>query len=452
MRVLLLVGAGTSVELGVPTMAGLAEQFIEHADQWKVEPKLVRDLLGETLDIEHLIERLDQICTARDSLESIGQDREILDCADTLRAEVEWFVQHAAERVIPKEAQLLWGPVLRASSDIELTIASTNYDRAIELAANAYGIALDDGYTAFGNSETSSWQGFTNEGNATRLVKLHGSTDWYIENSSGEPRKLRHPMPLFGRAALKMPTGLELGSALILPSREKLLTRRPYPRLSQAFLNAADACELAVVIGSSLRDHHLRGAVQSIAGRVPVFFVNRQGSVLDLDQAIGIRQTASVFLTGTLPLAIRSSDPARALRDAAETLVPKSINCLQPLAAALDTDKDESTRCAALDKLEAAEVPLDAGWLRALIQDPSPEVARYSLVFLTQLPDAEALLQLARSCPHATNGSPFQEDLTLLESMLSQRSDTGADSKSVQPTASGGGIEQQHAADQQTVK
>jgi len=439
MKLLLLVGAGTSVELGVPTMAGLAEQFIEHADQWKIEPELVRNLLGGTLDIEHLIERLDQICTARDSLESIGQNPEILDRADTLRAEAEWFVQHAAERVIPKEAQLLWGPVLRASSDIDLTIATTNYDRAIELAANAEGIAAEDGYTPFGTGETSRWKGFTNEGNAIRLVKLHGSTDWYLENASGEPKKLRHPMPLFGRATLRMPTGLELGSALILPSREKLLTRQPYPRLSQAFLNAADSCELAVVIGSSLRDHHLRGALQSIAGRVPVFLVNRKGSALDVEGAIGIPQTASVFLTGALPLAIRSSDTARALRDAAEAMAPQSINCLHPLAAALDADGEEATRCAALDTLEAAGVSVDSGWLRALIQDASPKVARYSLGFLTQAPDAEALLQLARSCSHATDGSPFQEDLTLLESMLSQTVDTSAANKSVQPTASGGG-------------
>lgn len=424
MKLLLLAGAGTSVELGVPAMVGLAEEFIDHAKQWRVEPDLVRQLLGNTLDIEHLIERLDQICSARDPLQSIGQDPEILSRADTIRAEVEWFVQHAAERVISREAQLLWGPLLRATREMELTIATTNYDRAIELAANADGISIEDGYGSFGATDTAEWQGFSKGHSNILLVKLHGSTDWYLENEQGSPKKLRHPMPLFGRSTLKMPTGLELGSALILPSREKLLTRQPYPRLSQAFLNAADECNFAIVIGSSLRDHHLRAAVESIAERAPVFLVNPEGSNLNLDRATGISQTASAFLTGRLPVAIRCRDPIRTLHDAAKAPLTQPINCLHPLAAALDTEADEATRCAALDQLESAGIVIDSEWLRTLIQGTSSEVARYSLGFLVQTPDSETLLDLARSCPHAANGSAFHEDVALLESMLSQKPGT----------------------------
>ena len=251
--------------------------------------------------------------------------------------------------------------------------------------------------------------------------------------------KLRHPMPLFGRASLKMLNGLELGSALILPSREKLLTRQPYPRLSQAFLNASDDCELAIVIGSSLRDHHLRGAMQSVAERAPVFLVNRKGATYDISRAIGVAQSASAFLTGTLPLALRSSDPVRALHGVAELRVARSINCLKPLAIALDANADETKRCAAIDALEAAGIPLDSESLRTLIQDPSPKVARYSLCFIPQAPDAEDLLQLAHSCSHAVEGSPYREDLALLESMIADSEKNVPANKSVQPTASGGG-------------
>lgn len=420
MKVLLLVGAGTSVELGVPAMAGLAEEFIEHADQWKVEPQLVRDLLGETLDIEHLIERLDQICAARESLESIGQMPEMLDRADALRAEVEWFVQHAAERVISREAQLLWGPVLRSSSECELTIVSTNYDRAIELAANAERIPVDDGYGSFETGETAEWNGFKRPCDGVSLVKLHGSTDWYLEKHAGVPKKLRHPMPLFGRASLMLPIGVELGSALILPSREKLLTRQPYPRLSQAFLNAADECDVAIVVGSSLRDHHLRGAMESVARRVPAFLVNRRGSTYGLDGVVGLPQTASAFLSGTVPRALRSGDVAGALRQAAIGPPPQAINCLRPLARALDCDGDEEVRCAALDELESAGICIDSEWLCGLIADPSARVAQYSLGFVTEGPDTDRLLQSARSCSHANEGSPFRKDLELLEHMLNR--------------------------------
>jgi len=419
MRVLLLVGAGTSVELGVPAMSGLAEEFIEHSKQWEIEPKLVQELLGDTRDIEHLIERLDQICTARDSLEAIGQNSDILDRADSVRAEVEWFVQHAAERVLPKAAHLLWGPVLRAASDLSLTIVSTNYDRAIELAANAEGIELEDGYSKFETGETAEWCGFSGVDSSSTLVKLHGSTDWYLEDNKGDPRKLRHPMPLFGKGVLKMPNGLELGSALILPSREKLLTRQPYPRLSQAFLNAADQCDLAVVIGSSLRDHHLRAAVKSMAERAPVFIVNRKGTTHGIEKVVGLPFAASAFLTGILPPALRVSNPSSVLAKAADfNSSHRNTNCLKPLAVALDVDMDEAARCSALDQLESIGIAIDDDWLKDLIQGTSPEVARYSLGFITLSPNAGALLDLARSCNHAREGSPFHEDLTLLESMI----------------------------------
>ncbi|MDC0936270.1 SIR2 family protein [Pirellulales bacterium] len=436
MNVLVLVGAGASFELGVPTMSGLAEEFAEHTKQWNVEPALVEKLLGESNDIEHLIERLDQICTARDSLEAIGQDREALDHADTIRAEVEWFVQHAVERVVPREAQLLWGAVLRASARMKLTIVSTNYDRAIELAANAEGVQIDDGFSQFRADETAVWRGFMDGSQATRVVKLHGSTDWYLDSNNYDPRKLRHPMPLFGKATLRLANGLELGSALILPSREKLLTREPYPRLSQAFLNAADQCEMAVVVGSSLRDPHLQSAVKTIANHAPVFLVNRNGSTLGIENAIALQQTASVFLTGTLPLAMRCPNPDHALRSASAETPSQSINCLPPLAQAMDTEAADKIRCAALDQLEAAGVTLSTERLCALVKDASPEVARYSLGFLGQGPDAAKLLRIAKSSVHAKDGTPFQDDLQLLQSMLGLSGEIAAADQSAPSAAS----------------
>ena len=109
------------------------------------------------------------------------------------------------------------------------------------------------------------------------LVKLHGSTDWYADGQTGHPTKLRHPMPLFGRSVLRLSEKQELGSALVLPSREKLLTKAPYPRLSQTFLNVADCCDLALFVGSSLRDEPIREAARSIVTRAPVFIVDPKG-------------------------------------------------------------------------------------------------------------------------------------------------------------------------------
>ncbi len=91
------------------------------------------------------------------------------------------------------------------------------------------------------------------------------------------------------------PTGKNLRSSLVLPSREKMLTKAPYPRLSQFFLTAADCCDLAIFVGSSLRDDHIRDVAFSTASRVPVFIVNPEGESYGVDGAIPIAQHASTF-------------------------------------------------------------------------------------------------------------------------------------------------------------
>ena len=419
MRVLLFAGAGTSVELGVPGMAGLAEEFLEHARQWKVEPALVEQIMGKPLDIEHLIEALDQICTARSSLEAIGPHTVPLDRVDKIRAEVEWFVQHAAERVVPNDAWLMWGAVLRAASSLDLTLVTTNYDRAIELAANAEQVHIDDGFGPFGEGEMASWVGFTQDGESPPLVKLHGSTDWFAACKLASPTKLRHPMPLFGRATLRLADGHELGSALVLPSREKLLTHDPYPRLSQTFLNSADHCHVAIFVGSSLRDHHLRSAAQTTSRRVPVFVVSPAGETYGLDGVWPIKQCASTFLIATLPNALVATAPIEALKSVSARSSDDG-GLLQKVRDALDANTPVELRCRAIEHLDEMEATLDLFLLRKLLADTDPRVARYSLGLMSLSAARDTLIEETEKTRHAQDPA-FCEDLRLLREMVSKK-------------------------------
>ena len=420
MKVLLFSGAGTSMELGVPGMIGMGEEFLDHAKQWDIEPDLVEKIMEGSLDVEHLIEALDRICTARQSLETIGQNTAPLERVNKIRAEVEWFVQHAAERVVGKDAQLMWGSVLRATTSVDFTLVTTNYDRAIELASNAEQVRLDDGFGQFDQGETATWVGFDPNESHTRLVKLHGSTNWYAEGQLASPTKLRHPMPLFGRAALHLASGQKLGSALVLPSREKLLTHDPYPRLSQTFLNAADSCDMAIFVGSSLRDHHIRSAAKTTSNRVPVFIVNPDGDVYGIDNAHPFKQFASTFLIATFPNALMSPNPITALEASVIDKSNEDKGILVPLRQALDTDAPADLRCRALEELDDMEVTLDAYLLRQLIADADLKIARYSLVLLSLSADRDNLIEEVNALPN-TNENAFSDDLLLLRDMVKKR-------------------------------
>ena len=416
MKVLLFAGAGTSIELGVPGMAGLATDFLAHSRQWAVQPDLVKRLMGEVLDVERLIEKLDRICDAKDPLVEIGEDVVDFDRAYSIRAEVEWFVQHAAERVATRDATVLWGSVLRSAKSVGLTLVTTNYDRAIEMAANDENVRLDDGFCIFERQETAPWQGFGQDDSCTTLVKLHGSTDWYADHESGQPTKLRHPMPLFGRSVLRLSDGKELGSAIVLPAREKLLTRPPYLRLSQAFLNAADACDLAIFIGSSLRDDHVRDAARSLANRAPVFIVNPDGDNCGVEKSILIAQHASLFLLSTLPNALQSSAPADVLQRARCSRQAKSKSILAATRQLLDKGATRERRCRSVEELYEVGATLDLALMRELLADDDPAVARYSLGLVPSSTASDALIEEAKKCRHITDAS-FGEDLNLLCNM-----------------------------------
>ena len=417
MKLLLFAGAGTSVELGVPSMAGLATEFLDHTKQWEVEPELVERIMKNNLDLEHLIEELDSICGAETSLKSVGKDTSGLQKAEKARTEVEWFVQHAAERVSPRDAKLMWGAVLQATTQFEITFVTTNYDRAIELAANAEGIRLNDGFGLFADDETVEWVGFGQNEARPVLVKLHGSTDWFADRNANSPTKLRHPMPLFGGSTLRL-VERELDSALVLPSRQKMLTGAPYPRLSQAFLNAADCCDLAVFVGSSLRDEHVRDAARSVATRAPAFIVNPDREDHGIQNATVICQYASTFLMSTLPNALLTCIPSNALRDAGCLEVASRRGVLPAVRDLVDTSVEPVRRCRALEALYEIDATLHHSMIERLIDDDDPTVARYALGLVPQSTMKNELTKVAARSRHV-NETAFREELEILRILVS---------------------------------
>ena len=345
----------------------------------------------------------------------IGRELEDLERAERIRTEVDWFVQHAAERIVPDEARLMWGAVLKAAENGGLTIVTTNYDRAIELAANGEEIGLDDGFASFNGGEVARWEGFGGGGSATTLIKLHGSTDWFVDRGTGNPLKMRHPMALFGRATLQLEE-LELGSALVLPSREKLLNRAPYPRLSQAFLNAADECDIAIFVGSSLRDNHIRNAARELAVRVPVFVVNPSDGGHSVDGARVIGECASTFLMSTLPDALGSVDVVdRLMKRGGERAGGEGIlGIVQELRS---KDAGVRRRCEAAEALHERRVTLSPDVIRDVLDDADETVARYGLGLIPYSVVCSDLIESARRSRHGQQVA-FREELGILERLV----------------------------------
>jgi hypothetical protein len=184
-------------------MRKMAERFRDHLHDLSLPADVVEKidaLVGDPLnDMEHAIDVIDGKEAGHKVALKLGESVDEAEIAPyrTIRQEAEWFVQHCCERIKLEAAVRMWSPTLRTASDTDLTIASTNYDRAVEMAAARLSLNIEDGFEDFSGKEYATWRG-PKEGDDIKLLKLHGSTDWY-RTSNDNVLKLRHPMPLFGK-------------------------------------------------------------------------------------------------------------------------------------------------------------------------------------------------------------------------------------------------------------
>ena len=105
MKVLLFMGAGASVELGIPAMRAMAQELHDHLANQRLSPTVLERfaaLLSDAdYDIEHLIVAVDGIVDGNEQQKKLGfpVNEELGKVAHVMRQETEWYVQHVCERL-----------------------------------------------------------------------------------------------------------------------------------------------------------------------------------------------------------------------------------------------------------------------------------------------------------------------------------------------------------------
>jgi hypothetical protein len=431
MRILLFTGAGASVELGVPAMRMMLEQFLDHLKERCFTPealiKIEQWLTDGQHDMEQLIDLVDGVEKGLVYQRVLGMDVDDtqVESFGTIRQEAEWFVPHACERVQTHWARQLWTPTLRNIQMHDAVIATTNYDRSIEVAASQLNTDFDDGFEEFETREFAAWRGIDTLENI-KLLKLHGSTDWY-QARDGPVFKLRHAMPLYGGLTLKVANQdtPALTSALVLPSREKKITQPPYPDLATEFRTRARRAEVAIFLGTSLRDPDMRGVCADCAKYIPTFLVSRSGEYKNghvPKSAIILKQSASRFLISTLPNFLRQSEPDY-LKRYAEDSEGYTSSILEWIVTATDDDRPTEDRCAAIEKLASNRVGLESQEVEGLLRCDNPDVQKFALGLVQDSPDFEELANLAQSMAKEDIGSSFDKETQLLVDLLRETHD-----------------------------
>lgn len=388
-----------------------------------------KDMLAKPdFDMEKLIEHveaLEQGQQSQSDLGMMGADQALLGSARAIRWEAEWFVQHVCERLREIDAKTLWGAALRQRGSHDLCIATTNYDRSIEVACSFWKVPFHDGFEELSDAEVAEWRGLAAvPRGALRLLKIHGSTDWYM----GDDRhvyKLRHPMPLYGNLALSLVQGEprvthQMTNSLILPTKEKRITLPPYLDLITDFRTFARETEIAIFIGTSLRDPDLYDVCEQCIQRgVPTYFVTVDAGLKIPKDMKKIVETAGGFLTSTLPrfFACGDSEFLDACSNGSHK-VAGTQSILGTLVAALDSGNKSDTICQAIDRLVDDEVMLDLSDIRKLLLNEDVTVCKYALALIPQSVDQEKAMALAQEIAASGKDPTFGEELQMMEKLM----------------------------------
>ena len=283
-----LLGAGASCPFGIPMMRDLYTEFVKFVKDkrphcYDLLHKVEEDAQG-FVDLEYLISELDKVRSIRDGLKTLrrNNNEELaweLDVADELRGYLEAYLIEVCERFDTSKVRSMLTIFVQFCHANNAYIFSTNYDRLIETAADELRLPYWDGFEQQSGHPESAWVGDISTSEGIKLVKLHGSVNWYKEEGSGTIFRLERGYSLPSHKYRLTHGKKALRPLMIIPTLEKAVLQNPYATLLTTFSDALTSIDLLIVIGNSMRDEHIRNTIEARLSGMDVVLVNPQGDI-----------------------------------------------------------------------------------------------------------------------------------------------------------------------------
>jgi len=286
MKTLFILGAGASVEAGLPTSRGLIEAVLDMANglqnEWApagrailwAHKQMLRRVESKNQANVELLFRILETASGQPRLPESAVFRRLHRQAskanrEFLRAdpptlgfpydsEVDVFslaqrrlVDVIASRLIIQKSEeaMYVANLLKYCRDKNGFIVTLNYDNVIESASLLSGIQVDDGL-----SRWTELRKLWFDGGAVPLIKLHGSLNWFEldERLDGGTKR----WPTIKREEEFDPSSRR-NRVIVFGSQNKLSFRPPFPDLYTEFRSRIMQMESASVVGYSGSDPHV---------------------------------------------------------------------------------------------------------------------------------------------------------------------------------------------------
>jgi hypothetical protein len=384
-----LLGAGASYPYGVPMMAGFYSEFRAYVERrhqhcFNLLTTLERNAGHERPDLETLLSDLQSVLGLEVGLSAIGKEpgtHEEIRIARELRGYLDAFIVDRCERFEREKACRELPALLALRQIAPVWIFSTNYDRIIEHACETNGIPCTDGFQSDSSQAVVDWSGELTKD--IRIVKLHGSVNWYEDDPGGAIHRLDRGYSLPAHDFRLQRESQVLRPLMIIPTLEKAAMRAPYIGLAVRFTDVLQETRLLVVAGNSLRDKHIRAYVQERLAHLHVLLVSPSAAqnrdiLGNAGRTHVLNAGFSEFLTlggpALLPLAgaVNDASDDAAVGDALEKfIVDVSRDVSDEMAVRGDPEMQTLWK-----QLEDSSIPRRIEALRALSKYTHPAIIR----------------------------------------------------------------------------
>jgi hypothetical protein len=143
-------------------------------------------------------------------------------------------------------------PLVNLAKDDDVTVATLNYDRTVEKAADELDVSWSHGIDEWDQKWRLAWNS-----PSLRLIKLHGSLEW--EDSYNPPADLNPGGSVVGQSTESGPGSFPY---ILFGRREKLRPTGPFLDLRAAFIDDLRKTTHLVVVGYSFGDDHVNELIR----------------------------------------------------------------------------------------------------------------------------------------------------------------------------------------------
>lgn len=260
MATVFLLGAGSSKALGIPTTEDMSKEFLAEFSNELLD--MVFDK-GKGSDIETLVKAVHQIkelknnhgiALLRAKGNKLSEVDKISEFFEQIEVKLTKFIRDKCLTPDIPKAILLYKPLIALSDITTVKIFTTNYDVVIEEVCHNLEKIYSDGFVEEKHGYYKSFNPEALNQKNIQLYKIHGSVNWWADDSRQKIIKLSPDMDAGLRSYV---------NTMIYPAQKEDVFNFPFNLLQWFFANTLNSSTRLIAIGHKFGDPNITATVKA---------------------------------------------------------------------------------------------------------------------------------------------------------------------------------------------